>query len=442
WIRRNMGNTWFMQLRYNFPKLSKSTIIRGRLSDYIPEAIIGEGSFGQVARCRNVATQELVAIKIIDKYQMKAGKSEIRVMDHLRQLDPDKNNLVRFNEHFRYKRSHCLSFEILDISLFDYIAGRRCKSLTLMEIRVITQQMLVALDALKSIGLVHGDIKPDNIMLVDRSSLNVKLIDFGLAFQTSQIKKGWLVQNPSYRAFEVMLGIIDLIGQPDNDLLSDGDVQSFIDLLKKMFELDPQKRISPAEALGHNFITMKHLSGNPDSKYVIDAKNTIKTAKLQWEMEPPSDTSDDSSFPVFYTLPPNVVGTSAATGTSARPPLKRNIIHVKPLRATSPTASRRSAPEDLPGPFTGSVKLKALALEKRVPPPPRAAKASVPKRAFPSRGDDSSFSSGSPRASSAPERWPANVAKNQIESPADIKAPKKSCSRIRNFFLRIFRSVL
>uniref|UniRef100_A0A3Q3BG31 Protein kinase domain-containing protein n=1 Tax=Kryptolebias marmoratus TaxID=37003 RepID=A0A3Q3BG31_KRYMA len=326
----NMGNTWFMQLRYNFPKLSKSTIIRGRLSDYIPEAIIGEGSFGQVARCRNVATQELVAIKIIDKYQMKAGKSEIRVMDHLRQLDPDKNNLVRFNEHFRYKRSHCLSFEILDISLFDYIAGRRCKSLTLMEIRVITQQMLVALDALKSIGLVHGDIKPDNIMLVDRSSLNVKLIDFGLAFQTSQIKKGWLVQNPSYRAFEVMLGlsfnegidmwslgcvlgflhignhfwpnneygvmkrIIDLIGQPDNDLLSDGvytenffyqpeehswgnwlkkprdpleveDVQSFIDLLKKMFELDPQKRISPAEALGHNFITMKHLSGNPDT---------------------------------------------------------------------------------------------------------------------------------------------------------------------------------
>uniref|UniRef100_A0A3Q3BG20 Protein kinase domain-containing protein n=1 Tax=Kryptolebias marmoratus TaxID=37003 RepID=A0A3Q3BG20_KRYMA len=277
----DLGNT--RSKLYNFPKLSKSTIIRGRLSDYIPEAIIGEGSFGQVARCRNVATQELVAIKIIDKYQMKAGKSEIRVMDHLRQLDPDKNNLVRFNEHFRYKRSHCLSFEILDISLFDYIAGRRCKSLTLMEIRVITQQMLVALDALKSIGLVHGDIKPDNIMLVDRSSLNVKLIDFGLAFQTSQIKKGWLVQNPSYRAFEVMLGlsfnegidmwslgcvlgflhignhfwpnneygvmkrIIDLIGQPDNDLLIE-DVQSFIDLLKKMFELDPQKRISPAES--------------------------------------------------------------------------------------------------------------------------------------------------------------------------------------------------
>uniref|UniRef100_A0A3Q3BR47 Protein kinase domain-containing protein n=1 Tax=Kryptolebias marmoratus TaxID=37003 RepID=A0A3Q3BR47_KRYMA len=240
-----------------------------------------------------VNLKELVAIKIIDKYQMKAGKSEIRVMDHLRQLDPDKNNLVRFNEHFRYKRSHCLSFEILDISLFDYIAGRRCKSLTLMEIRVITQQMLVALDALKSIGLVHGDIKPDNIMLVDRSSLNVKLIDFGLAFQTSQIKKGWLVQNPSYRAFEVMLGLsfnegIDMwslgcvLGflHIDNDLLKVEDVQSFIDLLKKMFELDPQKRISPAEALGHNFITMKHLSGNPDnSSLLVFPRGTLVSSR-------------------------------------------------------------------------------------------------------------------------------------------------------------------
>ncbi|MEQ2312636.1 hypothetical protein AMECASPLE_033242 [Ameca splendens] len=69
--------------------------------------------------------------------------------------------------------------------------------------------MLVALAALKTIGVVHTDIKPDNIMLVNHrlNPFKVKLIDFGIAKQVSHLRTGSSIQPNSYRAFEVTLGL-------------------------------------------------------------------------------------------------------------------------------------------------------------------------------------------------------------------------------------------
>lgn len=66
---------------------------------------------------------------------------------------------------------------------------------------VVYLQVATALDALKSIGVTHSDLKLDNIMLVDhlRQPLRVKLIDFGLAMRTSKMKRGWRFQPVEYR---------------------------------------------------------------------------------------------------------------------------------------------------------------------------------------------------------------------------------------------------
>ncbi|KAL7388108.1 hypothetical protein ABVT39_007253 [Epinephelus coioides] len=76
---------------------------------------------------------------------------------------------------------------MLEVTLMDYIAvHRNYTPMDLQDIRSVVQQLAIALDALKTIGLIHTDIKADNIMLVDREAqpLRVKLTDFGLTLQT------------------------------------------------------------------------------------------------------------------------------------------------------------------------------------------------------------------------------------------------------------------
>ena len=65
----------------------------------------------------------------------------------------------------------------------------------------LSLQLLVALDALKGLGIMHTDIKPDNIMLVDavNQPFRVKLIDFGLALPASAAWPGISLQPRGFR---------------------------------------------------------------------------------------------------------------------------------------------------------------------------------------------------------------------------------------------------
>ncbi|CAB1427474.1 unnamed protein product [Pleuronectes platessa] len=83
-------------------------------------------------------------------------------------LDVDLTNMVRFHEAFQYLDQTCLVFERLDMSLFDLLEQREWEHRPLDEIRPVAKQLLVALDALKGLGVLHTDIKPDNVMFVNR----------------------------------------------------------------------------------------------------------------------------------------------------------------------------------------------------------------------------------------------------------------------------------
>lgn len=51
-----------------------------------------------------------------------------------------------------------------------------------------------------------------------------------------------------------------------SDLVAEkADRREFVGLLKKMLMIDADARISPAESLNHNFVTMKHLLDFPHS---------------------------------------------------------------------------------------------------------------------------------------------------------------------------------
>ncbi len=83
----------------------------------------------------------------------------------------------------------CLNFEILDQSLRDYLQSSQFFGLTVAEFRPVIHQLATVLNHVSAMELVHADIKPDNIMIVnpEQQPLKVEVIDFGVARSVSSI---------------------------------------------------------------------------------------------------------------------------------------------------------------------------------------------------------------------------------------------------------------
>jgi serine/threonine protein kinase len=78
----------------------------------------------------------------------------------------------------------------------------------MLDIGMVVFQVLTALLKLKQLGLIHADLKPENIMLVDpaRQPYRVKVIDFGSASHVSKAVCNTYLQSRYYRAPEIILG--------------------------------------------------------------------------------------------------------------------------------------------------------------------------------------------------------------------------------------------
>uniref|UniRef100_A0A3P9M9G7 Protein kinase domain-containing protein n=1 Tax=Oryzias latipes TaxID=8090 RepID=A0A3P9M9G7_ORYLA len=239
----------------------------------------------------------------------------INCKTYLTRIKADKNNLIKCIDRFNYGSRAFIVFEMLDQNLHHFLSKRNFSPLGISEIKVISRQLLVALKALKSIGLVHTDIKLDNIMLVDHKSqpFRVKLIDFGLALKLEDLETGSIFQTMPYRAPEVRLGLslnegVDMwalghtlamllkgsslypCDSDYNGLYSDnfeeifqernGQVELFVNLLEQMLLIDPYRRITPEEALQHPFFT----ENNDDNNQIVKAVSGIankRSAKAQ-----------------------------------------------------------------------------------------------------------------------------------------------------------------
>ncbi|OLN86484.1 Dual specificity protein kinase pom1 [Colletotrichum chlorophyti] len=187
------------------------TIVPGDHLAYRYEIIdvLGKGSFGQVVRCIDHKTGVLVAVKIIrnKKRFHQQALVEVNILQKLREWDPkNKHSMVNFTHSFYFRGHLCISTELLDMNLYEFIKANAFRGFSLKLIRRFTKQMLSSLNLLKQHKVIHCDLKPENILLRHPMHSEIKVIDFGSScFENEKVYT--YIQSRFYRSPEVILGM-------------------------------------------------------------------------------------------------------------------------------------------------------------------------------------------------------------------------------------------
>ncbi|XP_060113791.1 homeodomain-interacting protein kinase 4 [Heteronotia binoei] len=174
---------------------------------------LGKGTFGEVVKSWRRSTGEMVAIKILknDSYRSRIIKNELKLLQTMVEVDAEESHIIQFHECFHDELKFYLVFELLEQNLFDFQKENNFAPLPVRHIRTVTMQVLRALAKLKELSIIHADLKPENIMLVDhvRYPFYVKVIDFGSASIFNEVRyvKEPYIQSRFYRAPEILLGL-------------------------------------------------------------------------------------------------------------------------------------------------------------------------------------------------------------------------------------------
>lgn len=266
---------------------------------------IGKGSFARVYLVEKKKGGQKFAVKAFSKeYLLSQAKGRDSVMNEISVMQRLSNKYVmQLEEVHESKNSIYLVLELLEGGeLLSYISQK--DHVTLKEVHRIMKCIMEALAYMASRNVMHRDLKPDNMILKNKSPLDscvLKLVDFGLA--TSTDVPEYLFKRcgtPGFVAPEV-------INAPTNenvhysvkcDVYSAGiifyillsgkspfDGKSFADILQKnkaavidftnpklrnnknafalleqMLQKDPEKRISAKDALTHSYFVDEEAS--------------------------------------------------------------------------------------------------------------------------------------------------------------------------------------
>mmetsp|Transcript_119647 Transcript_119647/g.333937 ORF Transcript_119647/g.333937 Transcript_119647/m.333937 type:complete len:629 (-) Transcript_119647:239-2125(-) len=253
-----------------------SEVMDGRYR--VVESMCGKGVFSNVVKAKDEQDKTLVAIKVMRCNDMmrKAAEKEVELLEKINRADKgNKKNVIRLIRTFNYRGHLCLVFECmwdnLRVALKKYTKD---KGMSLRAIRAYTKQLLIGLRHIHRCGILHADVKPDNILITAGHNL-VKICDLGSAMELTEIEPTPYLVSRFYRApeicfgakygpqadtfamgatlFELFTGKILFPGKSNNDML-----RHFMELKGKF----PHKMIKS----GMNW--KQHFDENLDFKYI------------------------------------------------------------------------------------------------------------------------------------------------------------------------------
>jgi Protein kinase domain len=152
---------------------------------YRIDRIVANTQTSCVLACMNLATKHKVCVKVVqnEKRAFQRGLNEIRVLVSLKNSCPDLNSYhtVKVLDYFYYKEHLFITQELLQETLTSY---QENLYKNMFEIKKLAAEVLKCLDLLFVNSVIHCDLNPDNISVYKRSKddeVHYKVIDFNSA---------------------------------------------------------------------------------------------------------------------------------------------------------------------------------------------------------------------------------------------------------------------
>ncbi|KAJ1529562.1 hypothetical protein ONE63_006334 [Megalurothrips usitatus] len=139
---------------------------------------LGEGCFARVLLAQHRATDSTVVLKAVH-CELTPLKDFYREFHYAYRLSPHPNVLKAYSVAFRAPQEQCLVFATEVAPLGDLMGLVRPGGLPESHVKRVAQQIASALHFMHTSGLVHRDVKPENILVWTPDCSLVKLCDFG-----------------------------------------------------------------------------------------------------------------------------------------------------------------------------------------------------------------------------------------------------------------------
>ena len=288
---------------------------------YTKIKLLGKGTFGEVYLVKHNITGMIRALKIIDRNKIDLKEEPMTDEEILNEINImkkiDHQNIMKIYEFYSTESTFYLVLEFCEGGdLADLVIRNE---LSEFQVIYIMFQILSAINYCHKMKILHRDLKTDNILIKKNEDglYRVKICDFGtsILFKKGEKQKeiiGTLrymapeVLNEEYNQkcdlwscgvimYNLLTGKSPFIGRNDDQTIEKILYQSYNtdllskyhretqDLLSKLLEKDPTKRINAEEALNHKIFfiskTKDKLNKMQDEKIILKFINNLKKYK-------------------------------------------------------------------------------------------------------------------------------------------------------------------